>query len=43
MSVAAAAVIAAAAAVAAAVAYDKNDHKKDDPGTAVIAKCVTHK
>ena len=39
--VAAAAVIAAAAVVA--VAGDEDNYEKDDPSTAVVAKCVTHK
>lgn len=41
--VAAAAVVAATAAVAVAVACDEDDHEKNDPSTAVVTKCVTHK
>ncbi len=42
-AVVAAAVVTAATAAVVAVTYDKNNHQENDPSTAVVSKCVTHK
>ena len=42
-AVVAAAVVTAATAAVVAVANDENYNQKNDPSTAVVTKCITHK
>jgi len=42
-AVVAAAVVTAATAAVVAVANDENYNQKNDPSTAVVSKCITHK